>query len=256
VSFLQSLELYNDGVPRSAAMNMAIDEVLWQTATGPQLRLYQWDRPALSFGYFGRYADVAQYADEHELVRRCTGGGIVFHGSDLTYALIIPSGPHVHESSPIAIYTAVHEAIQDALRAAGIVATLVGRDTCRADAGLSPPSHPPTRSYGAASRDGLQSRDANAIEQDVKNSCFANPVTADVLVHDQKVAGAAQRRSRRGLLQQGSIQNVRLSERFREHFTHALCASPVECDIPSACQNQAEQLAETKYATTTWLRRR
>jgi lipoate-protein ligase A len=246
VSFLLSLQLYNDDVPRSAAMNMAIDEVLWQTATAPQLRLYQWDHPALSFGYFGRYADVAQYADERELVRRCTGGGIVFHGSDLTYALIIPSGQHVHESSPMAIYTAVHEAIQDALRAVGIVATLVERDTCRVDAGLSPPSH----------RDGLQLRGANAIEHNVKNSCFANPVAADVLVHHQKVAGAAQRRSRRGLLQQGSIQNVRLSESFREHFTRALCASPVECAIASASLYQAEQLAETKYTTVTWLRRR
>ncbi len=38
---------------------MAIDEALLEIATRPTIRFYQWDHPALSFGYFGRFADVA-----------------------------------------------------------------------------------------------------------------------------------------------------------------------------------------------------
>ena len=38
------------------------------------------------------------------------------------------------------------------------------------------------------------------------NECFAKPVRADVMIDGRKIAGAAQRRTRRGLLQQGSIQ--------------------------------------------------
>ena len=80
------------GVSRhSAAMNMAIDEALLETAVGPTIRFYRWRSPALSFGYFGKFSDVAVYTAERDLVRRWTGGGIVFHGDDLTYSVVIPA---------------------------------------------------------------------------------------------------------------------------------------------------------------------
>ena len=75
----------------SAAMNMAIDEALLESATVPSVRFYGWHSPALSFGYFGRFSDVAIYASERDLVRRWTGGGIVFHGDDITYSIALPS---------------------------------------------------------------------------------------------------------------------------------------------------------------------
>jgi lipoate-protein ligase A len=78
------LEVCKDPAPRSAAINMAIDEALLETAKIPSIRFYRWNSPALSFGYFGKFADVADYAAERDLVRRWTGGGIVFHGDDLT----------------------------------------------------------------------------------------------------------------------------------------------------------------------------
>jgi lipoate-protein ligase A len=72
-------------------MNMAIDEALLESLTLPAVRFYRWQSPALSFGYFGRFADVASYQSERDLVRRWTGGGIVFHGEDLTYSILIPA---------------------------------------------------------------------------------------------------------------------------------------------------------------------
>ena len=87
----EQLALYQDGAPHSAALNMAIDEALLELAEVPSIRFYRWDHPALSFGYFGRYADVAEHAAKRDMVRRWTGGGIVFHGNDLTYSLVIPS---------------------------------------------------------------------------------------------------------------------------------------------------------------------
>jgi hypothetical protein len=61
-------------------MNMAIDEALLEHATVASIRFYRWHSPALSFGYFGRFADVGRYAAECDLVRRWTGGGTVFLG--------------------------------------------------------------------------------------------------------------------------------------------------------------------------------
>jgi lipoate-protein ligase A len=240
VSAFSRLEVCQDNIARSAAMNMALDEVFWLRADIPRLRFYRWDHPALSFGYFGKYSDVACYRSERELVRRCTGGGIVFHGSDLTYALIVPAAELVPEGSPMLIYGIAHEAIKTVLCDVGVPATLVSQDFCRAsvsDASQSKPSD----------TDGLQS---------LASECFANPVAADVLVDGQKVAGAAQRRSRRGLLQQGSIQNVDLRSDFGERFAHALATTVVEIDIDASILAEARQLARVKYQSEAWLRRR
>ena len=91
MSLFARLDVYHDLTSRSAALNMAIDEALLEIASGPSIRFYRWDQPALSFGYFGKFADVANHAGEGDIVRRWTGGGIVFHGEDLTYSILIPA---------------------------------------------------------------------------------------------------------------------------------------------------------------------
>ena len=104
-----SLEVYHDESTRTAAINMAIDEALLENAIKPAIRFYQWDHPALSFGYFGRYADVAN--ENRDLVRRWTGGGIVFHGEDLTYSVVIPARhPRCGESAK-SIYEKIHRSL-------------------------------------------------------------------------------------------------------------------------------------------------
>src|SRR5216117_1382392 len=98
-SLFATLHVYHDDSSYSAAVNMAIDEALLESAAVPSIRFYGWPSPALSFGYFGRFSDVATYAGKRDLVRRWTGGGIVFHGKDFTYAIIIPAThPAFHES--------------------------------------------------------------------------------------------------------------------------------------------------------------
>jgi lipoate-protein ligase A len=54
-----NLTVYYDQSSHSAAMNMAIDEALLHTAVVPTIRFYRWRSPALSFGYFGKFSDVA-----------------------------------------------------------------------------------------------------------------------------------------------------------------------------------------------------
>jgi lipoate-protein ligase A len=225
-------------------MNMALDELLWQSATAPQLRLYEWDHPALSFGYFGAYADVAPYESERDLVRRCTGGGIVFHGCDLTYALVVPAGDPMNRISSAAIYSSVHEAVKSALRDDGL------------DAALSPAAD----CSRIALRDAPLGRkaDTDRVIQGATSAdlCFAQPVPHDVLVAGIKVAGAAQRRSRRGLLQQGSIQNVQLSANFRNRFITGLSDSSVNRAVDEALLHRGEELAGAKYGSSSWSRRR
>src|SRR5438093_9929050 len=106
-----ALSTYYDDDEHSAAMNMAIDEALLDSVAIPSIRFYRWRSPALSFGYFGKFTDVADYVGERDLVRRWTGGGIVFHGEDLTYSIVVPPSDPVFSESSSSIYAAIHASL-------------------------------------------------------------------------------------------------------------------------------------------------
>jgi lipoate-protein ligase A len=81
-------------------------------------------------------------------------------------------------------------------------------------------------------------------------------VRADVTIDGRKVAGAAQRRTRGGLLQQGSVQYVELGNGLAERFVRALSANCSERKIAGEILNRASKLARQKYKSDAWLRRR
>jgi lipoyl(octanoyl) transferase len=230
-----TLNIYHDISSRSAAINMALDEALLEQSPVPSIRFYRWNHPALSFGYFGKYLDVKVFADHRDVVRRWTGGGIVFHGDDLTYSLIIPASNAVSAESPLLIYAATHQALRDILIARGQHAELA----------------PESVVYDGR----IQTDPAVADRRYNNHACFAKPVAADVLVHGRKVAGAAQRRTRRGLLQQGSIQQIELWDGFEEQFAAALSANCKPAKIGDELVYRAQEIAGNKYASDTWLRR-
>jgi lipoate-protein ligase A len=221
VNILEPLHLYEESVARSAALNMAIDEALLETVAIPSLRVYRWRKPALSFGYFGSFSDVANQQRTREIVRRWTGGGIVPHGDDLTYSIVIPANHWFFSRSSLEIYSAIHEAIRRALNKNGVEVTL-----------------------------------ANSVTPRVSENCFANPVPADVLKDGQKIAGAAHRRSRMGLLHQGSIQMAGLPHKFTEDFARTLCPQFERKDFSQELLARATAVAQSKYGTDAWLLRR
>ena len=228
-----ALDVYHDAAAHSAAMNMAIDEALLDYATVPSIRFYRWHSPALSFGYFGKFAHVACYADERDLVRRWTGGGIVFHGDDLTYSIVIPANDKAFSESSMAIYEKVHRALCDALEGNGKRAVV---------AGGSDPGGAADAIRTAFSAGGY--------------NCFSNPVRADVMIDGRKIAGAAQRRTRRGLLQQGSIQGIDLENGLSERFAVELSNNCQPQSLPKAVRCRAREIAAQKYGAEAWLRKR
>jgi len=222
------LIVYHDERPHSAAMNMAIDEALLESASIPTIRFYRWHSPALSFGYFGRFSDVAIYAAERDLVRRWTGGGIVLHGGDVTYSIMIPASDPAFSESSIWIYEKIHRALADALNGVGERAVLAGSARCA--------DRPSQRGVGTS-------------------NCFTNPVRTDVMMDGRKIAGAAQRRTRRGLLQQGSIQGFLMKTDLAQKFSQLLSASCREFEITEEIFRRATELAHEKYGTEFWLKK-
>jgi len=201
---------------------MAIDELLLQTAEVPILRFYRWKELSVSFGYFGRFEEAQAFARGRALMRRWTGGGIVPHGGDdLTYSIVIGSMGEAFAYPSRTIYHRVHAAIERALQRMGVRAMLVEKDAPR-----------------------------------TSTACFANPVAADVVENGQKIAGAAQRRTRTGLLHQGSIQRSEVGRRLAGEMARALSDEILEKQIGFGILGAAEILASEKYATEEWLHRR
>jgi lipoyl(octanoyl) transferase len=230
------LLICHDRIGRTAAMNMAVDEALLENARLPTIRFYRWDHPALSFGYFGRYADVSEH--KRDLIRRWTGGGIVFHGEDLTYSIVIPASDPAFCESSKSIYEKVHCALCEALIEQGERAEL---SVAAAVYDRRKPSSPETTAV---------------TDRRSSDNCFANPVRADVLLDGRKIAGAAQRRTTRGLLHQGSIQNTAAGNDLAERFAQALSKKIERREIDGEIVRRAEEIAAQKYGTEAWLQKR
>jgi lipoate-protein ligase A len=215
----EELLLVLDPEPHGGSYNMAMDEVLLRTAVQPLLRVYGWSAPAVSFGYFGRFAEARRLWPGRELVRRWTGGGMVPHGDDLTYTLVVPKSDSFAGRTAPDSYRMIHEAV---IKALGGV-------------------------------DGALSLAAGSPK--VSDECFANPAAHDIVASEIKIAGAAQRRTRHGLLHQGSIQRSGLGSEFAVRLAGALAGRVNPRALTEREKDEAVRLAGAKYGTSEWLER-
>jgi lipoate-protein ligase A len=94
--------------PRSASMNMALDEVLFSAFRGGAvLRTYTWDKDYATIGYFQK--------NDCGGVRRLTGGLTVNHKDDLSYSFIgsLKQWPFVYNENET--YKILHTVIKKSL---------------------------------------------------------------------------------------------------------------------------------------------
>jgi len=169
--------LWLDDAPKPGYLNMAIDSALLSLAESDGvgfLRLYRWAPACVSFG---RHESATRRYDRARIgelgvdtVRRPTGGRAVWHDAELTYAVAAPLGVlgSLRESC-----AQIHAMLADALR-------LLGVDAMSARS----PARPASPDAGA---------------------CFETAAGGELLVGGRKVAGSAQLRTDRALLQHGSL---------------------------------------------------
>lgn len=165
--------------PGEPGFNMALDEALsiavrrgWSP---PTLRIYRWQTPAISLGCHQPVEAASELTGAGPglaIVRRPTAGGAVHHAHDVSYALAC--GAHVLRGRPSrTLYAAFHDAL--------------GR----------------RMSSARGARYALSQTAARSLPEQAV--CFQQPVADDLMDGPRKVAGAAQRRWRDGLLQQGTV---------------------------------------------------
>ncbi len=170
-----------------AAFNMALDEALLRTALKrgrPLMRVYSWEKPSITFGYFQKFP--ANLTEGYEVVRRPTGGGVVYHVEDTTYTVIVPPGHSLHAMKTAEAYCALHKAVAASFEA-------------RPDLYVAE-LHSPQGQY----------------------ECFQKPVHGDVVTDGRKLAGGAQRRTKSGMLHQGSIAAKISAKQLLQGFRETL----------------------------------
>ena len=167
--------------PGSGAWNMAVDEALLHSAAEhklPTLRFYTWQEPTLSLGYFQAAEDRRLHPASYEcpLVRRSTGGGAILHDRELTYSLIMPHT--IGTASAARLYEIVHQSLIQVLSKFGVWAAIY-RDAQACDSAANVMTDP--------------------------FLCFQRRSCFDVVAGPIKIAGSAQRRRGKGVLQHGSV---------------------------------------------------
>ena len=230
-----------------AAENMATDLLLLQrypeaAQTHARFRHYDWRAPAFTFGYSQKIAYVREQLaalapDERlDLCRRPTGGGVVDQREDWTYTLVVPRGHPLYDARATESYRLVHAALVESLRVQNQPVIL--KERCE------PPAE------GAACEAG-------------PTVCFTRPELYDVL-HEStgaKVAGAAQKRTKHGLLFQGSLWKPTVAttvdwDVFETNFTTRLAtlleAEAIETPWPDLNEDELSGLTD-QYSSIEWI---
>lgn len=216
--------------PGPAAWNMGLDEALLEASpmlARPVLRFYGWAEPVATFGYFQAYATVECLTVLRPLIRRPTGGGLVPHDRDWTYTLVFPPQHPWYSLKARSSYEKVHDWLRRAF-----------------------------------ARIGLSTRLATASIAG-SGQCFVGAEQFDVLLQGAKIAGAAQRRSRTGLLIQGSVQpppqpplRKTWQDAVTEEASNSWQVRWEDFTLPSDLRARAGFLTTTKYSQSTHNQRR
>lgn len=162
----------------SAKENMRIDHMLFEQfkqSQHPFLRTYSWKR-GLTYGASQSFSEVAHLCaiqnEEPNHAKRLTGGGILYHGHDISYAFAIPTAL-VKGLSVKASYEALCRFLLEFYASLGLFAQFACE--CR---DISPSQSP---------------------------FCQEGFEAYDILINHQKIGGNAQRRSKAGIFMHGSI---------------------------------------------------
>ncbi len=179
----------------SAIENMALDtKYLQDLEEDPILHLYDWKEPSFTYGYFVSlekylHLDVVETLKVSS-ARRPTGGGIVFHIWDYAFSFLMPSNHRFFSLNTLDNYRFVNEIVLDLVQETFF---------------LSEPVE-------------LIREDFPTLGMDCQNFCMAKPTQYDVVYRGMKIAGSAQRRTKKGFLHQGTISlgfpNVELLQKI------------------------------------------
>lgn len=234
--------------------NMALDEALLSCFTEgarPVLRFYGWEPASVSIGRFQKisgFLDTKKCADNNiPIVRRITGGGMIYHHRELTYSIVATPEQLGVGRSPADAYRKICGFLLEFYRRLWLEADFAGA--------------------GAGGRE---------------NFCFAANEQYDIVANGRKIGGNAQRWLKHAVFQHGSIpvescleeaadiimqkpenmmdsstslRELGAEDTYRDLFRlmrNSFFAKTEEDELTQAEKNKMSELLETKYSKESW----
>ncbi len=167
----------------NAKMNMAIDKALtlsYKKGDMPILRFYTWEN---SFT-IGLGQDIEDYSDLKNIYndnysKRITGGGVLFHGHDISYSLLLSSDEFV-DLNVKESYERICQFLLEFYKQLGLNPSFV--------------------------------KDLKSIELKKDEFCQVGFEAYDIVVNGNKIGGNAQKRNKNLIFQHGSIPLYKTKE--------------------------------------------
>jgi len=238
--------------------NMALDEALlldFREGSSPVLRLYGWEPAAVSVGRFQKVNEFLDLdkcsAKKIPVVRRITGGGMIYHHNELTYSIVCTPEQLGTGRKPTDAYRKICGFLLEFYR-----------------------------------RLGLDADFAVNLEQGKlggrENFCFAGNEQYDIIIQGKKIGGNAQRWLKNAVFQHGSIPvenciseaselltvkpdnilesstsltELGINEAYTDMFgimKDSFFAKTVESELTSQERQTMEDLLENKYKKELW----
>lgn len=186
-----------ESVGLSAEEIMAKDFELLNQLDGESqiiLHFYEWAKPSLTYGYFinpSKHLNINALKKEGiDFAKRPTGGGIIFHLGDFAFSILIPAHHPCISLNPLANYHYINNHISH------IVCELTKKK----------------HSIELLKQGTTQTR------SNVDAFCMAKPTQYDIIIDGKKIGGAAQRKTKKGLLHQASLSLIPISETWMKKF--------------------------------------
>ncbi len=159
----------------NALQNMSIDKELlreFENNLNPIFRTYSWET-SCTIGVsqkFDDLVDIQEYSSTY--AKRLTGGGILFHGNDISYSLIIPT-QYMKTKSVKQSYEIICAFLLDFYKSFGLNA--------------------------------IFAKDDKNIKFSKNAYCQIGFEEYDIVINGKKIGGNAQKRTRNAIFQHGSI---------------------------------------------------
>ncbi len=229
-----------------AYWNMAFDESLLVhlDKIGPTLRLYGWNPPAVSIGYFQSMEEEVNVEKAKnlgvDLVRRITGGGAVYHKYEITYSITLPQ----FKGRILDSYMVIDEGIMKALKKLGLEPKHHGINDVIVN-GKKISGNAQTRKYGGLLQHGTLLINVNVDEM------FEILKVPEEKYRDKVIDSVKHRVT--SLHHEGiDVDFDDLKNLLAEGFSEALGAKLYEDTIPKEIYDYAHNLEVNKYATREW----
>lgn len=99
----------------SAKENMDLDLELLEQKKGCYLEFHRWNKPSFTYGFFIDPQQEFIFSDAISVARRATGGGILYHGKDLSFALCFPETHVFGDPDTMEVYRKLNGLMEKAI---------------------------------------------------------------------------------------------------------------------------------------------